>query len=365
MRRLLSLAALLAAASFPVLADERMEHAEWVSEFREGTGEASTKDISMAKFGMLCTEDSCRFYYENGINCEPGNNYPIVIATSAGSIAVETVCAPAMTGSDATRYWFADLPQFYDALMQSDTVGVAFPLSNGQFRISQFLMNGFGEATERVSSSLRARKADREAREAAERERRAREAAERARKAQEAAERALKAQEAAERARKQAEQEAAERARLAAEREAAEREAAERARLAAEQEAAERARQAAEQEAAERARQQAEQEVAERARLAAEEAARAVPAVESEPVKAQESPSQDAAPSVVPPAPESASETPPASTSGEVSTSTRDGEPSSTGAVEGEAAGGAASDAEPVKPAGTESPRGKRLPARM
>ncbi len=358
MRRLLSLAALLAAASFPVLADERMEHAEWASEFRDGTGEASTKDISMAKFGMLCTEDSCRFYYENGINCEPGNNYPIVIATSAGSIAVETVCAPATTGGEASRYWFADLPQFYDALMQSDTIGVAFPLSNGQFRISQFLMNGFGEATERVSSALRARKAEREARETAERERRAREAAERARKAQEAAERALKAQEAAERARKQAEQEAAERARLAAE-----------------QEAAERARQAAEQEAAERARQQAEQEAAERARLAAEEAARAVPATESEPNKAQESlsqeslsqesPSQVTAPAVVAPAQESAAETPAAS-SGEASANGgRDAESPSAGTVEGEAPAGAASEAESVKPAGTESPRGKRLPARM
>lgn len=370
MRRLLSLAALLAAASFPVLADERMEHAEWASEFRDGTGEASTKDISMARFGMLCTEDSCRFYYENGINCEPGNNYPIVIATSAGSIAVETVCAPATTGGEASRYWFADLPQFYDALMQSDTIGVAFPLSNGQFRISQFLMNGFGEATERVSSALRARKAEREARETAERERRAREAAERARKAQEAAERALKAQEAAERARKQAEQEAAERARLAAEREAAEREAAERARLAAEQEAAERARQAAEQEAAEQARQQAEQDAAERARLAAEEAARAVPATESEPSKAQESlsqesPSQNTAPAVVAPAQESAAETPAAS-SGEASASGgRDAESPSASTVEGETSAGAASDAESVKPAGTESPRGKRLPARM
>lgn len=330
MRRLLSLAALLAAATFPVLADDRMEHAEWVSEFRESTGEASTKDISMAKFGMLCTEDSCRYFYDNGINCEPGNNYPVVIATSAGSIAVETVCAPATTPSgEAMRYWFADLPQFNDALMQSDTVGIAFPLSNGQFRISQFLMNGFGEANERVTSVLRARKADREAREAADRERRAREAAERARKAQEAAERALKAQEAAERARKAAEQEAAERARLAAEREAAE-----QARLAAEQEAAD------------------------RARLAAEEAARASEVAEPQADQAQHVPSQDGGGTAQAPASSPGESVESATNQKEDGSSAKDIAPVNSSEQP------AAAD-EPVKQGGAESPRGKRLPSQL
>ena len=342
MRRLLSLAALLAAATFPVLADDRMEHAEWVSEFRESTGEASTKDISMARFGMLCTEDSCRYFYDNGINCEPGNNYPVVIATSAGSIAVETVCAPATTPSgDAMRYWFADLPQFNDALMQSDTVGIAFPLSNGQFRISQFLMNGFGEASERVTSVLRARKVDREAREAADRERRAREAAERARKAQEAAERAIRAQEAAERARKAAEQEAVERARLAAEREAAE-----QARLAAEREAAEQARLAAERDAADRAR------------LAAEEAKRASELAEPQADQAPHVPSQDVggaaqepASPLVEPAKSDANQKKDGSSATEITPTNPSEQPVTAD--------------EPVKQGGTESPRGKRLPSQL
>lgn len=341
MRRLLSLATLLAAATFPVLADERMEHAEWVSEFREGTGEASTKDISMAKFGMLCTEDSCRYFYENGINCEAGNNYPIVIATSAGSIAVETVCAPGMTASsDLMRYWFADLPQFNDALMQSDTVGVAFPLSNGQFRISQFLMNGFGEASDRITSVLRARKADREARETAERERRAREAAERARKAQEAAERALKAQEAAERARKAAEQEAADRARLAAEREAAEQEAAERARLAAEQEAAERAR-------------------------IAEEAARASAVAEPEAAKAQNAMPQDSAPAPSQAVQDAVGASPEPAAATAEPTSSQDSASPAVSDAPADAADTPAGDAQPAKQGGSESPRGKRLPSRL
>lgn len=326
MQRLLSLAALLAVTTFPVLADERMEHAEWVSEFREGTGEASTKDASMAKFGMLCGEESCRYYYDNGINCEPGSTYPIVIATSAGSIAVETVCAPAE--GETTRYWFTDLPQFNDALMQSDTVGIAFPLASGQFKISQFLMNGFGEAVERVAAGMRALRAEREARESAERERRTREAEERARKAQEVAERARKAQE-AERARKAAEQEAAERERIAAEKEAAER-----------------ARIAAEKEAAERARVPSAQDVSER-KLTPEDmvAPQAVPAT-AEHVAAPATPAAPAA------TPSETAKEPAAST----------------------AVGNAAGDNSSVQPADTEessspatspSPRGKRLPSNL
>lgn len=349
MRRLLSSAALLAAAAFPVLADERMEHAEWVSEFREGMGEASTKESGMSGFGMQCSEDGCRFFYENGIKCEPGATYPVVIATSVGSIAVETVCAPVMTADgEAGRYWFNDSPQFSDALMQSDTVGVAFPLANGQFKISQFLMNGYGEATERVAAGLRARKAEREAREAAEREQRAREAAERARKAQEAAERARQAAEqAAERARKAAEQEAAERARKAAEQEAAE-----RARKVAEQEAAERVRKAAEEAAAERARIEAEQEAARKA-----VATEAVPAPETAPAAAKQ-PEEPAPVEIVSPqnGPGSDSKAAPDSggASGDVPVS----------AEPGEASPDQPSDTD-SPPASQPSPRGNRLPARL
>ena len=326
MRRLLSLAVLLAAAAFPVLADERMEHAEWVSEFHEGTGEASTKDASMARFGMLCSEESCRYYYENGINCEPGNTYPIVIATSAGSIAVETVCAPlSSTEGEITRYWFADLPQFNDALMQSDAVGIAFPLASGQFKISQFLMNGFGEAVERVATGMRALRAEREARESAERERRTREAEERARKAQEAAERARKAQE-AERARKAAEQEAAERARIAAEKEAAEQ-----------------ARRAAEQEAAERARVPSQQDVSERKSTPEEPAAAPTPT------------SADAA--------AEASTAAPATTGNASTGSGAQPAPAADEAGEGVAR---PADADDTGNSGTpKSPRGNRLPSRL
>ncbi len=354
MRRLLSVAVLLAAVTFPVLADERMEHAEWISEFRDGTGEASTKDGGMARFGILCNEDSCRFYYENGVDCEPGNNYPVVIATSAGSIAVETVCVPvAGATGEVRRYGFAELSQFNEALMQSDSIGIAFPLSSGQFKISQFLMNGYGEATERVLAGMRARKAEREAREAAERERQAREAAERARKAQEAAERARQAAEqAAERARKVAEQEAVERARKVAEQEAVE-----RARKVAEQEAAERARKAAEQEAAVRARLAAEQEAAARARAAAEQEAA------ERALKAQEAVSHEVAPAVVEtrkindspaaPVPEAVTDT---------QSSAKPAEIDPTADMSAEQPVDAAT---PIKPETTESTRGKRLPAQF
>lgn len=355
MRRLLSSAALLAAAAFPVLADERMEHAEWVSEFHEGTGEASTKESGMTNFGMQCSEDGCRFFYSNGINCEPGTTYPVVIATSAGSIAVETVCAPVATADGETgRYWFNDSPQFNDALMQSDTVGIAFPLANGQFKISQFLMNGYGEAVERVMSGLRARKAEREAREAAEREQRAREAAERARKAQEAAERARQA----------AEKAAAERARQAAEKAAAE-----RARIAAEQEAA---RKAVETEAVPAP----ETPVADKA-VAAEEKPPVdpKPSVEEKPAVAEKSPAEQM------PAAEDKSPAEPASTPPNEAANTEQGAEqgasadaadTSSPAGSAEMNAGEADDVSPesssetdTAPAQPQSPRGNRLPARL
>ena len=47
-------------------------------------GEASTHESGASMFGMLCADRLCRYYYANGIDCDPGSNYPVMVTTAAG-----------------------------------------------------------------------------------------------------------------------------------------------------------------------------------------------------------------------------------------------------------------------------------------
>lgn len=158
MRRLFLLATLLTMLSCPVAADDRVEHGDWISQFRDGMGEASTHSNGIAMFGMLCADRSCRYYFANGIPCEAGNNYPLMLTTKAGALAFDAICEPMSTqNGDVMLYWFNESAALNDALSQSEAIGFAFPLTNGQFRTSVFSMNGYTDAMRRMVDGMRER----------------------------------------------------------------------------------------------------------------------------------------------------------------------------------------------------------------
>ena len=155
MRGRLLLAVLCFAISMTTHADDRVEHGDWVSQFRDGMGEASTHDNGIAMFGMLCADRVCRYYFANGTPCEPANNYPIMLTTKVGAVALDTVCEPMETANgEVMLYWFGESAQLNDALARSDSVGFAFPLTTGHFRTNVFSMTGYNEAIGRMVGVL-------------------------------------------------------------------------------------------------------------------------------------------------------------------------------------------------------------------
>ena len=136
-------------------ADDRVEHGDWVSQFRDGMGEASTHDNGKAMFGMLCADRLCRYYFANGMPCEPGLNYPIMLTTKLGAVALDSVCEPMETANgEVMLYWFGESPRINEALAGSESIGFAFPLTSGHFRISVFSMTGYNEAIGRMVGVL-------------------------------------------------------------------------------------------------------------------------------------------------------------------------------------------------------------------
>ncbi len=141
--------------SQPARADDRVEHGDWASQFRDGMGEASTHDNGTAMFGMLCADRLCRYYFANGTPCEAGNNYPIMLTTKVGALALDSVCEPMQTANgEVMLYWFGESVQLNDAFSQSESVGFAFPLTSGQFRTNVFSMSGYSDAIGRMVGVL-------------------------------------------------------------------------------------------------------------------------------------------------------------------------------------------------------------------
>jgi hypothetical protein len=136
-----------------------MEHGDWSSQFLDGMGEASTHENGESMFGMLCAAGSCRYYFANGIDCEAGNNYPLMVTTAAGALAFDAICEPMNTANgDVMLYWFNEAPRLNEAFGQSMAVGFAFPMTDGQFKISKFSMKGYEQAIERMVNGMRAKR---------------------------------------------------------------------------------------------------------------------------------------------------------------------------------------------------------------
>ncbi len=159
MRRYLLAFALLLSLLGAAVADDREQHDDWSSQFFEGMGEASTHETGTSVFGMLCATDSCRYYFANGIDCEAGMNYPLMLTTAAGAMSVDAICEPMGTANgDVMLYWFNESSRLNDAFATSDEMGIAFPLSGGQFKLSKFSMKGYEAAIERMVNGVRERR---------------------------------------------------------------------------------------------------------------------------------------------------------------------------------------------------------------
>lgn len=166
MRHLLLLLVLCFGIGTAARSDDRVEHGDWASQFRDGMGEASTHDNGLAMFGMLCANQLCRYYFANGTPCEPGNNYPMMLTTKVGAVALDTICEPMETANgEVMLYWFTESANLNDALARSDSVGFAFPLTTGHFRTNVFSMSGYNDAIGRMVGVLLERQ-DRPAQEA-------------------------------------------------------------------------------------------------------------------------------------------------------------------------------------------------------
>ena len=161
MRRLLPAFVMLLCLTGAVMADDREQHGDWSSQFLDTMGEASTHESGTSVFGMLCADDSCRYYFANGIDCQSGQNYSLMLTTAAGALPIDAMCEPMNTANGSVKlYWFSESARLNDAFVSSAEISIAYPLSGGQFKLSKFSMRGYEAAIERMVNGVRERRGD-------------------------------------------------------------------------------------------------------------------------------------------------------------------------------------------------------------
>ena len=158
MHRIFITMALLLSFSAVVQADDKVEHGDWSSQFMDGMGEATTHENGMSVFGMLCGDGTCRYYFANSTECEQSATYPLMLTTNSGALSVDAVCEKVDSANgELMLYWFTETDMMNRAFNNTPVLGFAFPLTNGQFKISTFSMDGFTQAIERMTRGLRER----------------------------------------------------------------------------------------------------------------------------------------------------------------------------------------------------------------
>ncbi len=158
MRRILIMMAVLCCLCINAVADDKVEHGDWSSQFMDGMGEATTHENGMSVFGMLCGDGTCRYYFANNTECDQGSTYPLMITTNSGALSIDAVCEKIDSANgELMLYWFNETDMMNRAFHDTPVVGFAFPMTNGQFKISTFSMSGFNQAIERMVSGLRER----------------------------------------------------------------------------------------------------------------------------------------------------------------------------------------------------------------
>lgn len=138
---ILALAALAWAA--PASAETKIgKYGRWIVDKEGEWVEAWTDNESGSEFGLICAS-GCMIYLDFRIKCEDGQDYPAMVNSGAGSLAISMRC---LHFRDRQVFITEAVGEYVDMLQQGEQVGFAFPLDGGQFRVARFSTQGGYEA---------------------------------------------------------------------------------------------------------------------------------------------------------------------------------------------------------------------------
>ncbi|QJW84375.1 hypothetical protein HK414_13060 [Ramlibacter terrae] len=125
-------------------------YADWTVQKIDGENAflAATMNSTGGIFGRLCSPEGCLWVMTLQATCTDGNEYPALLSTPNGAVHVDLRCAP--NDRVKGRYVFTNYELANKAISGTGTIGIAFPMESGDFRVSRFSLRGMEAATQRM-----------------------------------------------------------------------------------------------------------------------------------------------------------------------------------------------------------------------
>ncbi|MDQ8024274.1 MAG: hypothetical protein REI94_20705 [Moraxellaceae bacterium] len=102
---------------------------------------AATVNDSNAVLGQYCfvSDRNCVWLLGNDVNCDTDGSYVILMNSDYSAHTLEIMCFKA---DGKSKFAFKDFEQIDTAIKKSSYIGFAFPMQNGNFKVSRFNLSG-------------------------------------------------------------------------------------------------------------------------------------------------------------------------------------------------------------------------------
>jgi hypothetical protein len=122
-----------------------------------GTAVAYTNDDSGSTLGVFCVAaKNCSVYLKTATGCADGAQYPVLVNTDSGALAVSLTCQNISSAGEKQNFVFVfdEFDAIFCAMVKDNALGVALPLAGGQFRVASFSLNGSNETIAAVNRTI-------------------------------------------------------------------------------------------------------------------------------------------------------------------------------------------------------------------
>lgn len=103
---------------------------------------AATTNSTGSSLGQYCYYESedCYYLVSLGPNCKKENEYPALIGSDKGAIAVTLICSHKYKGRSV--YMISPFEKIDTLVRQASRVGIAIPLESDSFKVVRFSLSG-------------------------------------------------------------------------------------------------------------------------------------------------------------------------------------------------------------------------------
>lgn len=113
---------------------------------------AATVNDSYAVLGQYCflSDGNCLWLLGNDVNCDPDGSYVVLMNSDYSASTLELLC---FNADGKSKFTFKNFELIDKSIKNSSYIGFAFPMQNGNFKVSRFNLNGALKAVQFMRSA--------------------------------------------------------------------------------------------------------------------------------------------------------------------------------------------------------------------